>query len=198
MTFAEILEEWAELYKPISHNPDKGSKQRAFYLIKAINMDNAFMRAQNTAKSPCMAYSIIIDAEVQNHVVNYQHIVYFMSRATQRSLAKNAKSDEDLGIDQQQLMDGFAQDLLAYLTELKRTGKNPVTGRIYDKLTQLALQGLQIEKCSWASNPGVVRYGEWHLLGLKIEQNVPISRCINKEKYLVPEGKSDGKENIKD
>ena len=55
-----ILERWAELYDAIGHNRKSkdGKKEKAFYLIRAINEDNEFVRNQNTAKSPCIAYSI--------------------------------------------------------------------------------------------------------------------------------------------
>ena len=60
---SSILETWATLYDPIAHKPAKGSKLKAFYRIKTINEQNEFMRNQNTAKSPCMAYSVLVDAE---------------------------------------------------------------------------------------------------------------------------------------
>lgn len=180
----KILEDWATAYKPLSHDPANNSKGKSFYRIKTINMENALMRNQNTAKSPAMAYSIVIDGEAKgNKAVSYEHTIYFFSRATSRSLAKNAKQDEDLGIDQQQLMDEMVQDLLAFLWELKHTGKNPLTGDTYDAATLSALRGLDLENANWATLPAVVKFGEWHVMGLQIEQIVPRLMCVNKEKY---------------
>ena len=67
--FDNILEEWAKRYKPLSHDP-QSAKTRTFYRLKTINMENAVMRNQNTAKSPCMAYSIVVDAEMKNTAAN--------------------------------------------------------------------------------------------------------------------------------
>ena len=46
-----ILERWAELYDAIGHNRKSkdGKKEKAFYLIRAINEDNEFVRNFNQA-----------------------------------------------------------------------------------------------------------------------------------------------------
>ena len=177
-----ILEKWAELYEPISHDPKKGSKDKAYYEIRTINDNSGFMRNQNTAKSPCMAYSILIDAQGTNsHVVNYAHAIYFLIRAKSFSLSKSARQDDELGADVQMTMDDYVQDLLSYLRELKRTGKCPITGTTYDRPTMDALAGLQLDSAEWASAP--VKYAEWHVMGLNIEQNAPRQLCVNREKY---------------
>ena len=183
---APILERWAELYQPIAHDPQKGSKNKAFYLIRTINDNSEFMRNQNTAKSPALAYSVMIDAEGTNGaVVNYQHDIYFLMRAKQTSLAKSARQDEEISMNAQMLMDDMCQDLLAYLARLKHTGRCPVTGQQYDAATMQALAGMQIDKANWLSLP--VKYGEWHVLGLALEQNQPRNmNCINTELYADP------------
>lgn len=186
MTFRldNILEQWAEHYLPLSHDPSKNSKAKSFYRIKTINMENELMRNQNSAKSPAMAYSIIIDGEMNgSKTISYEHTIYFFARATSNSLAKNAKQDESIGIDQQQLMDEMVQDLLAFLFELRHTGKSPIPGQSFDAQTIAALKGLNLEEANWATIPNVVKFGEWHIMGLSIEQIVPRLLCINREKY---------------
>lgn len=182
--FDNILEEWAKRYKPLSHDP-LSAKTRTFYRLKTINMENAVMRNQNTAKSPCMAYSIVVDAEMKNTAaVSYQHTIYFLSRAVSRTLKTTAKNDEDLGIDQQQMMDEMVRDLLAYLSKMKHDNKDPLTDEFLDIETTKALKGLKIESAQWASMPYVVKFGEWHIMGLQIEQIVGAATCIAKAKYI--------------
>ena len=167
-----ILEKWAQLYKPISHDPKRGSKDKAYYEIKTINQDSEF---------------VLVDAEMNStKVVNYRHTIYFMSRAKTRSLAKNAKQDDELGTDQQLLMDDMVQDLIQYLRDLKHYGRCPITGETYDTPTMLSLRGLSLDKCEWGSLP--VKYAEWHLMELSIDQDQPLPAigCINKEKYHLP------------
>lgn len=183
-----ILERWAELYDAIGHNRKSkdGKKEKAFYLIRAINEDNEFVRNQNTAKSPCVAYSILIDAEGTNNlVVNYEHTIYFLMRSKQTSLAKSARQDDEQFMNVQMAMDEFVQDLLAYLARLKHTGKCPITGQTYDAATMQALAGLQLDKANWLSL--ATKYSGWNVLALAIEQNQPRNlNCINTDQYTVP------------
>ncbi len=185
---APIIEKWAEIYPPISHNPSKKSKDKAFYLIRTINDNSEFMRNSNTAKSPAVAYSVLIDAEgTNNAVVSYAHNIYFLCRARQQSLAKSARQDDDLGMDEQMRMDDMAQDLLSYLNYLKHYGHCPVTYQTFDAVTMQSLAGLQIAHAEWASIP--VKYGEWHILALQIEQNQPRNlQCFNPEIYNTASG----------
>lgn len=188
--FDNILEEWAQNYKPLSHNPAKNAKDCTFYRIRTLNTDNAFARNQNMAKSPCMAYSVLIDAETKGtKAVSYLHTIYFLSRATATSLAKNAKQDDELGCDQQLLLDEMVQDLLAYLWKLRHDGKNSITGQTYDRATTEALRGLDLDGADWASAPiplGGVKFADWHVMGLQIEQIAPRLLCVNEEKYITP------------
>lgn len=183
---APILEKWAQLYKPIGHNPEKGSKDKAFYLIRTINDNSEFVRNQNTVKSPCMAYSVIIDAEGTNSaVINYEHNIYFLLRGKATSLNKSARQDEELFMNAQMTLDDFVQDLLSYLARLKHTGRCPITGQQYDAPTMQALAGLQIDKANWLSLDS--KYAEWHVMGLSIEQNCARNmNCINTELYADP------------
>lgn len=181
--FDNILEEWAQLYKPLSHDPQRNSRNCAFYRIKAINQENTLFRNMNTAKSPCMAYSIIVDAEMQKGKINYQHVVYFFSRAVASTRVRTAKDDEVVGMDQQLLMDKMCRDLLTYLKQIKQTGKNPVTGEVYDRPTFNAFRGLQLDSAQWSSNPGVVKLGEWHVMGLIIPQNAALDECLDDSLY---------------
>ena len=44
-----------------------------------------------------------------------------------------------------------------------------------------ALRGINLDKAEWASIP--VKYAEWHILGIQLEQISPRTICVNKEKY---------------
>lgn len=180
--FSVILESWAAMYAPISHDPEKGSKNKAFYKIRTINENSEFVRNQNMAKSPCMAYSVLIDAQASaNKSVNYAHSIYFLARAKANSLAKNARQDDDMGESIQMELDEYAQDLLAYLGELKRTGRCPISGRVFNASEMAALRGTNLDKAEWGSIP--VKYAEWNILGIQLEQIAPRVICINQEKY---------------
>ena len=180
-----ILEHWATLYKPISHKQGKGGK-KAFYRIHTINDNSEFMRNQNVCASPCMAYSILIDAESSNSkAVNYAHTIYFLSRAVSSTLATTARQDDELAEDIHSELDNYAQDLLYYLSRVKATGLCPVTDEPFPKDVVAALNGLNIDKAEWASIP--IKYGNWNILGIQIEQVVPRVSCINPSDYNIPD-----------
>lgn len=180
-SLSTILENWASIYTPIAHDQSAGSKHKAFYRVRTINDQSEFMRNQHTASTPCMAYSVLVDAEADgSSTVNYAHTIYFLSRANS-SLSTTGKQSEMATEDAQVAMDGYAQDLLAYLQKLRHTGICPVTGARYDAPTVAALRGLDLDKAQWASSPA--KYGEWHILGLQIEQVTPRLLCVNMDKY---------------
>lgn len=180
-----ILEDWASLYKPLSHSKGKNSKDRRFFRVKNVTTDNEWLRNVNTIKSPCMLFSVLIDAQANgmDKKVNYLYNVYFAAKAASRGLAKNAKQDDDCATDQQTEMDEMAQDLIAYLHELQTKGVCPISGKTFDAPTFQSLRGLQLDKVEWASIP--VKYNEWHLLGVSIEGISPRLLCVNKEKYNI-------------
>ncbi len=182
VNLSNIIETWAMLYAPISHDPAKDNKGKAFYKVRTINDQSEFVRNQNTAKSPCVAYSVLIDAEGTNDkVVNYAHTIYFLARGRSRSLAKNARQDDDIGDDVYKMLDDIVNDFIVYMRELKHTMRCPITGQQYDADTRQMLAGLQLDKVEWASIP--VKFGEWYILELSLEQNAARPRCINREKY---------------
>ena len=81
-------------------------------------------------------------------------------------------------------MDDFVQELLAYLKELRHTGRCPLSNATFDRATMEALRGIDLEKAQWASIP--IKYGEWHILGLQLEQIAPRQLCINRAHYTIP------------
>jgi len=188
--FDNILEDWTVLYKTLSHDKAKDSKNKRFFRIKTIDTTNEFGRNSNTLQSPCMLYSVMVDAENDGRakVVSYRYEIYFASRAISRGLAKNAKQNDELGTDQQLAMDDMVQDLLAYLHEMKLTGACPITKQMLDNVQLQGLKGLQLDKAEWASIP--IKFGEWHIMGLSIEGIAPRLLCVNTELYNIDQGNS--------
>lgn len=188
--FDNILEYWAVIYKPLSHKKEKKAKAKRFYRIKNLTTDNEFARNANTALSPCMLYSVLIDAETDGSSdrITYHHEIYFATKAESRSLAKTARQDDDLGADIHISMDGMVQDLLAYLHTLVHTKQYPLTGEPVAPTLLQRLRGLRLDKAQWASCP--VKFNEWHLMGLSIEEIAPRYKCVNPEYYNIESNES--------
>lgn len=181
--FDNILEYWAQIYRPISHNPGKGSKAKAFYRIDTINTQNEFVRNVNTAASPAVAYSSLVDAELHGSLktIYYRHTLYFLAKQPQVSLAKSAKQDDDNAAALKVEMDEWVNDLLTWLSSVRRSGQCPVTQKRFGEVDLMALRGLDLDNASWATIP--MMYNGWWVLGLQLNQVSPRSLCVVNERY---------------
>ena len=188
-----ILERWAELYTPLSHNSVSGGSaagaRKSFFRIGMIDAQSYFVRNYNMMNGCCMAYATHVDAELAQQnpkAVSYRHVIYFLAKQ------QNAQGKTDV-------TDDMVQDLLAVLWAMKGMvgGKSlPSTvlgdsvAEIKDFIEQTArdpeyaegLRGLQLEGAHWGTLPGV--FNGWQLCGLTIEQVTPRLLCVNPERYI--------------
>lgn len=194
--FDNLLEQWAEYYLPLSHNPSREARHRTFFRLSMIDANSEFVRNFATTPSPCMGYAAHIDAELaqQNPKnITYRHVIYFMIKQPQSTLSKTAATDEQGATEARFETDEMAQDLLSYLFTLKgiANGKTkpadleldlfdfpPV---VLDKATREGLRGLQLDGAHWGTLP--VAYAGWQICGLTIEQLQPRQLCIAPNKY---------------
>ena len=188
-----ILERWAELYKPLSHNAEE---HKTFFRISMIDAQSYFVRNYNMMDGVAMAYATHIDADLvqQNpKAVTYRHVIYFLSKQ-QNTHGRTDITDEDAATEARFLTDDMVQDLLAVLWAMKGVvnGKSlpsSVLG-VKDFIEQTAtdaqyregLRGLQLEQAHWGTLPAQI--SGWQLCGLTIEQTSPRLLCINPERYI--------------
>lgn len=186
MKLHEIIEEWAEKFKPINHQPTV-KNGTAFYLIDSLNTENGFVRNHNVCKSPCMAYSTVIDAELASagKAVDRQVVIYLLARqpASTQSLKSIARNDEETELDIKLMLDGYVQELLNYLAAIKRTGKNPITEEQYDDETLREVKYLQLDQAKWGSLPE--KFESWWVVGMEMIQLVPRNTCVTTSSYTV-------------
>ena len=190
-----ILEYWAQHYRPLSHDPIRAHKHCTFFRVGMIDGNSEFVRNFNVTPSPAMAYVTHIDGELEEQnptVTNYRHVIYFMVKQAAGTLSKTAATDEMSATDARFFADEMVQDLLAYLFNLKAmvNGKyfpKDVPGSIippqpFGKLTQEGLRGLQLEKANWTTLP--MMFNGWHVCGLTLYQVAPRELCIKPNKYI--------------
>ena len=75
-----ILERWAELYRPLRHD---AAAHKTFFRISMIDAQSYFIRNYNVQPSPCMAYATHIDAEMAQQnpkAITYRHVIYFLCK----------------------------------------------------------------------------------------------------------------------
>ena len=200
-----ILERWAELYTPLSHNSaSSGSPagaRKSFFRIGMIDAQSYFVRNYNMMNGCCMAYATHVDAELAQQnpkAVSYRHVIYFLAKQ-QNAQGKTDVTDEDAATEARFLTDDMVQDLLAVLWAMKGVvnGKSlpatVVSGLPADVLQFIeqtardpeyaeGLRGLQLEQAHWGTLPTV--FNGWQLCGLTIEQVAPRLLCVNPERYV--------------
>lgn len=193
-----ILEYWAQHYRPLSHDPIRAHKHCTFFRISMIDGNSEFMRNFNTTPSPAMAYATHLDAEISEQkpkIANYKHAIYFMAKQAAGTLSKTAATDEMGATEARFYTDEMAQDLLAYLFALKAmvNGKSfpkdvpadIIPPQPFDKLTQEGLRGLQLEKANWGTLPVPNGYfNGWHICGMTLYQLAPRELCLTPNKYI--------------
>ena len=201
----KILERWAELYTPLSHNSVSGGSasgaKKSFFRIGMIDAQSYFVRNYNMMDGCAMAYATHIDAELAKQnpkSINYRHVIYFLSKQ-QNAQGKTDVTDEDAATEARFLTDDMVQDLLAVLWAMKgavsgKTIPDSVLSATAVKVRQFieqtaadpqyreGLRGLQLEGAHWGTLPAQI--SGWQLCGLTIEQTAPRLLCVNQERYI--------------
>ena len=180
-----LLEHWATIYKPLSHDPSANadSKRKTFYRIDRLGSDNTFSRNFNTAPSPCMAFPTAIDAKMGNNAkqIVYHHGFYFMVKQSSAITGKlNHSADLDAADCKAELND-LAQDLLAWLYDLRKKATDPATLKNFTQEERIAIQGLDLENAEWWTVPE--QYNGWWVLGIEFDRTESRILCIKPEQY---------------
>lgn len=200
-----LLERWAELYTPLSHNSvpagSASGARKSFFRIGMIDAQSYFVRNYNMMNGCCMAYATHVDAELAQQnpkAVTYRHVIYFLVKQ-QNAQGKTDVTDEDAATEARFFTDDMVQDLLAVLWAMKGMvgGKSLPPTVLGDSVAEIkkfieqtardpeyaeGLRGLQLEGAHWGTLPGV--FNGWQLCGLTIEQVTPRLLCVNPERYV--------------
>ena len=206
-----LLERWAELYRPLSHNSapagSASGAKKTFFRIGMIDAQSYFMRNFSSMGGACMAYATHVDAEINKQntkALSYRHVIYILIKQPAGTLATNQVTDEMGPTEARFQTDDMVQDLLAVLFTMKSVanGKSlpsdlPVDSDVRQFLSEFAsdpayregLRGLQLEEAHWGTLPPVLN--GWQICGLTIEQIVPRLLCVNQEKYILSDGETE-------
>lgn len=208
MTLQQLLEHWAEHYIPLSHNPAPGSPDKSFFLVRLIDKESMFGRNANTTHSPSMLYSTLVNANTTDGgKMRFYHQIWFVARTIQPVEAMDVpnlttpyagRHDEQVMADTHQQLSDMAQDLAAYIRELRRTFIDPLIPRLedgsidpradyrHDVQLRDALHGIDPDTIEFGSIPDLFLNG-WCILGLDFWQVQTCQRKVEPAKYR-PEG----------
>ena len=194
----DIIERWAELYKPLSHV--EKDKERTFFRIGQLNAENYFMRNFSSQKSPCMAYVTHIKSEVSkrnNKVDTMPHLIYILVRQENQK-GRNNVTDEDAVTEARYRAADIAADLRAFLRILRSAAAGKalsteqkeslsptllqlITETVSDPQYVNGIRGIQLDTIQIQTLP--VALNGWHIAAVDFERYEPQRLCLNAEKY---------------
>ena len=165
-------------------------EDQSFFRIRYIDLENIFSRNANIIHSPCLLYSIITTGELvdaKKAVVSHQ--VWFLAKVKDTPQTLGRYDGNKIERTANDLTD-YCKDLIAWLIEVKRTGRCPVTKRSFadDAVVMAELQSIDTSSISFGM-VGDIYAGQWLVVGLDWKSLQPLYNfaCGSNGKYIVPE-----------
>lgn len=188
MTISNILEHWATIYKPLSHKPEGKLEEQAFFRIRYIDLENIFSRNANVVHSPCMLQSVIYTGEFRDaNKMEVSHQVWFLAKVKDTPQTLGRYDGHKIEQAAEDLME-YCKDLVAWMVQVKRTGKCPVTGRSFadDPVIQAELQSIDVSTIS-CGLIGDLYAGQWLVAGVDWKSMQPLYKfgCGGNDKYIM-------------
>ena len=191
MTISNVLEHWATIYKPLSHNPtSKKLEEQSFFRIRYIDLENIFSRNANIVHSPCMLYSVLSTGEFQSAgKMMVSHQVWFLTKVKDSPQTLGRYDGAKIEQASVYLMD-YCKDLVSWMVEVKRKRVCPVTGRSFadDPVIMSELQSIDISTIS-CGLIGELYSGQWLVAGVDWKSLQPLYKfgCGGNDKYITKE-----------
>ncbi len=191
MTISNVLEHWATIYKPLSHNPtSKKLEEQSFFRIRYIDLENIFSRNANIVHSPCMLYSVLSTGEFQSAgKMTVSHQVWFLTKVKDSPQTIGRYDGAKIEQASADLME-YCKDLVSWMVEVKRKGVCPVTGRSFadDPVIMSELQSVDISSIS-CGLIGELYSGQWLVAGVDWKSLQPLYKfgCGGNDKYITKE-----------
>ena len=191
MTISNVLEHWATIYKPLSHDPtSKKLEEQSFFRIRYIDLENIFSRNANIVHSPCMLYSVLSTGEFQSSgKMTVSHQVWFLTKVKDSPQTLGRYDGAKIAQASVDLME-YCKDLVSWMVEVKRKGVCPVTGRSFadDPVIMSELQSIDISSIS-CGLIGELYSGQWLVAGVDWKSLQPLYKfgCGGNDKYITKE-----------
>lgn len=165
------LEKWSMIYKPISHNPEKGSEGKRFYRIDDIEHLAPLIANLPSAKSPSLAYVTRFEGDLAgtgNKLMSVDYYIFILVKQ-QGTNIQNGVVEEVAAMDAKMEGVEIAQDLLAYMQNDYRKNNNKDIG------------GIDMDKVAIFNTPR--QLNGWWPTAFCFSKLMSRNLCVNKEKY---------------
>ena len=166
----EYLEKWATKYKPISHQPEAGSKGKRFYRLDSITSVAPFLANLVNVKTSSMGYITQVDGVLAGNSEKFlmkEHRVFFFVKQQGIDL-QNGITEELAATEAKHEGSEMAEDLLAYLYQDHKKGNKD-------------LAGIDFKGAAIFTTPQ--QFNGWWPTEVTFSQLSPRNLCVNKEKY---------------
>ena len=191
----DILEQWATIYTPLSHDPGAATKpkDRAFFRIDRLDQENEWTRNENLIQHPCLLFSTAVEAQLSQQNPKRIERPYDMYLAVPQRSVNNAQQTGIEATRCKRQLDQMACDLVAFLFDLQDYCSNSSwphrdtppdvrqIGEHLDREQRQQVRGLRMEQTQWWSTP--LAFGRWWLLGLELSGLDPRPLCIVPSRY---------------
>ena len=199
MTISDILEHWATIYKPLSHDPssDKLEDQR-FFRIRYIDLENIFSRNSNVLHSPLMLQSVTMTGNLRSEKKSeVSHQVWLLAKIKDTAQTLGRFDGLSLESTANELLE-HAEQLVSYLMELRRTQICPITKQSFKGDPQLAMElsAIDVDSVSYGVLPDIFQ-SSWLVLGVDWHSLKPLYNfsCGANGKYILPDEDSQSSAN---
>ena len=189
-----ILEQWAVIYEPTSHDPSASAKtpDKAFFRIDRFELQNEFARTFNLLKHPCVLYCTNVEAALAKNKPRAVDRAYNMYVCVKQRASANFETDDEGAALAKIDLDDMVLDMLAFLFALTdivggRTVAKDMPQGVFDIAAAMTdeeregLRGLRLDDTEWWSAP---RYKNgWWVMGVEMSGIDPRRLCVVPERY---------------
>lgn len=188
MTISDILEHWATIYKPLSHNTEtQNIEKQSFFRIRYIDLENTFSRNANLIHSPCLLHSVTSSGVLRNsRQADVSCQIWFLEKIQDGAQSLGRFDGLRLEHTANNLRE-YCEDWISWLLEIKKCGICPITGRDFnsDRALSQELQSVDVTSINYGVLPDIYA-SQWLIAGVDWRSTKPLYKfsCGNRGKYL--------------
>lgn len=180
-----LCERWAEIFRPIQHDPTPGSRNKKFFRHDTYTQMEEFAKLLATTKDTAMSVCTQFDGEFGTpgigpqptipKFIRYTQRIYFWVQQRQGRYANEVDGELEATEAKVQTQE-FAQKFVAWLEHERKREEQTLPP------SQQMMKGMQIGSIAIFTHPK--KYNGWWTTELVMEQFVPRELCVNPDDYI--------------
>jgi hypothetical protein len=169
-----LIEQWATSYKPIQHDPAKGSKQKRFFRFNSLPESQDIGNRFNTATTPLSGVVTQFDSVSVGRFLQLTVVVYVFTK--QQAQVSNSSDNELAAADAKIYGAEILNDLWIWLQERKKeVSPSPQNDNYW-------LRGMDLDNIQICSEDR--HYNGWWPTFLMLKVSIPRQTCSDVTKYI--------------